>query len=194
VDTEVAAEHSAFIADRRKTLISQLDSLSLEAEKEFVLAAAVRLGLTLQEESQPAKKTKRESRQTRPAPITPRGRSLSITSNTSQLSNQRKRAYSPSVIEVKNPIPARDASTTPKPITMVTFNLKQESPELEYLTPPTPSVIREAVDIADAPSITPSLRGLSSSIHNEANQMALDPESIDYKTIFPPGIPAPPDQ
>ncbi|KAN0135120.1 hypothetical protein V8E53_007011, partial [Lactarius tabidus] len=192
VDTEVVAEHSVFIADRRKTLISQLDLLSLEAEKEFVLAAAVRLGLTLQEENQPAKKTKEDPCQTRPAPVTPRGRSLSTTSNTSQQSNPRKRAYSPSVIEVTNPIPARDASTTPKPITMVTFALKQESPELEYATPPTPSVICEAVDIADTPSITPSLRGLSSSIHNEANQMALDPESIDYTTIFLPGIPAPP--
>ncbi|KAN0138735.1 hypothetical protein V8E53_003723 [Lactarius tabidus] len=156
VDTEVAAEHSAFIADRWKTLISQLDSLSLEAEKEFVLAAAVRLGLTLQEESQPAKKTKRDSRQTRPAPITPRGRSLSITSNTSQLSNPKKRAYSPSVIEVTNPILAREASTTPKPITTVTFALKQETLELEYLTPPTLSIIREAV-CYDSPIVLPDL-------------------------------------
>jgi hypothetical protein len=191
VDSEVAAEHSAFIAERRKTLISQLDSLSLEEEKEFVLAAAIRLGLSLQEENQPAKKIKRDPRQTRPAPTTPRGRSLSISSNTSQPGNSKKRAYSPSVIEVKNPIPARETSTTPKPITTVTFALKQETPGLEYLTPPTPSVIREAVDIADAP-LTPSLRGSSSSILNEANQMAIDPETVDYKTIFPPGIPAPP--
>ncbi|KAN0130020.1 hypothetical protein V8E53_012174 [Lactarius tabidus] len=191
VDTEVAAEHSAFIADRRKTLISQLDLLSLEAEKEFVLAAAVRLGLTLTEENQPAKKTKHDHRQARPNPITPRGHSLSITSNTSQISNSKKRAYSPSVIEVTNPIPARETSTTPKPITTVTFALKQELLELEYVTPPTPSVIREAVNIADA-SLTPSLQGLNSSIHNEANQMTIDPETINYKTIFPPGIPAPP--
>ncbi|KAN0138734.1 hypothetical protein V8E53_003722 [Lactarius tabidus] len=51
--------------------------------------------------------------------------------------------------------------------------------------------IHDTVDIADAP-LTPSLRGLSSSIHNEANQMAIDPEAVNYKTIFPPGIPAPP--
>jgi hypothetical protein len=192
VDAEVAAEHTKFITDRRKALISQLDSLSLEAEKEFILVAAARLGLTLEDTNQPAKKAKRDHCQARPTPITPRGCSLSISSNASQTSQSKKRAYSPSVIEVKNPIPAREASTTPKPITTVTFALKQESPDPNF-TPPLPRpVICEAVDIADAPSLTPGLRGLSSSIHNEANQMALDPESIDYRTIFPPDILAPP--
>ncbi|KAN0142040.1 hypothetical protein V8E53_000502 [Lactarius tabidus] len=179
------SEFSCLLADEH-------NSLSLEAEKEFVLAAATRLGLNLEDMSQPAKKVKLVHRQAQPAPTTPRGRSLSVSSSTSQTSHSRKRAYSPSEIEVKNPIPAREALTTPKPVTTVTFALKQESPAPNFTTPPTPSVIREAVDIADAPSITPGLRGLSSSIHNETNQMVLDPESIDYRTIFPPGIPAPP--
>ncbi|KAN0139926.1 hypothetical protein V8E53_002231, partial [Lactarius tabidus] len=192
VDAEVAAEHTRFITERRQTLISQLDLLSLEEEKDFILAAAAHLGLTLNKANQLAKKAKRDHCQARPAPTIPRGRSLSVSSNASQTSHSKKRAYSPSVIEVKNPIPARDTSTTPKPITTVTFALKQESPDLNFTTPPTPSVIREAVDIADALSIMPGLRGLSSSIHNEANQMALDPETIDYRTIFPPGILAPP--
>ncbi|KAN0135530.1 hypothetical protein V8E53_006809 [Lactarius tabidus] len=192
VDAEVAAEHSKFINDRRQALISQLDLLSLEVEKEFVLAAAAQLGLTLEETNQPAKKAKHDHCQARPGPTTPRGCSLSVSSNTSQTSHSKKRAYSPSVIEVMNPIPAREASTTPKPITTITFALKQESPDLNFTTPPTPSVICEAVDIAGPLSLTPGRRGLSSSIHNEANQMALDPESIDYRTIFPPGILAPP--
>jgi hypothetical protein len=192
VDAEVAAEHAKFIADRRQALISQLDSLSLEAEKEFILAAAARLGLSLEETSQPAKKAKHEHHTARPPPITPRGHSLSVTSNSSQVSQSKKRAFLPSVIEVRNPILNREASMTPKAITTVTFALKQESPIPSFTTPPTPSVICKAVDIADALSLMPSLRGLASSIHNEDNQMALDPESINYKSIFPPGIPAPP--
>jgi hypothetical protein len=138
IDAEVAAEHAEFITNRRQTLIAQLDSLSLESEKEFVLAAAARLGLTLNEANQPAKKTKLDHRQARPAPNTPRGRSLSITSNTSQLSNSRKRAYSPSVIEVKNPIPAREASTTPKPITTVNFRSEARIAGTRICHPPYP--------------------------------------------------------
>jgi hypothetical protein len=191
VDAEVAAEHAAFITERRKTLVAQLNSLSLDAEKEFVLAAAHRLGLTLDGGSQLAKKAKLDSRKPRPAPITPRGRSASITL-TGSLTASRKRAYSPSETATRNPIPPQENSTTPKAITTVSFALKQESPAISFTTPSTPSVIRHAVDIADAPSTTPSLRGINSSIHNEENHMITDLENIDYRNIFPPGIPAPP--
>ncbi|KAN0129969.1 hypothetical protein V8E53_012224 [Lactarius tabidus] len=188
VDAEVATEHAKFIAERQKILVAQLDSLAPEAEKEFIIAAANRLGLNLTGLEQPAKKVKLDNRKPRPAPTTPRGRSSSITSNNAS----RKRAYSPSETTIKNPIPAREESTTPKAVTTVTFNLKQESPDDSFITPSTPSTIRNAVDIADALSITPSLRGLDSSIHNKDNQMVTDVENIDYRTIFPPGIPAPP--
>jgi hypothetical protein len=71
VDAEIADEHARFIADRRKTLVAQLDSLSLDAEKEFVLAAATRLGLALGSTDQPSKKVKLDTCKPRPAPITP---------------------------------------------------------------------------------------------------------------------------
>jgi hypothetical protein len=60
--------------------------------------------------------------------------------------------------------------------------------------PSTLSVIRDAVNIIQDVNYesSASLRGLSSSIHNEANQMAMDPENLDMARIFPPGIPPPP--
>ncbi|KAN0130662.1 hypothetical protein V8E53_011555 [Lactarius tabidus] len=179
------SKFSRLLADERSKIAPRLDSLSLDAEKEFVLAAANRLGLNVDGSSQPTKKVKLDTCKPQPAPITPCGRSASITSNSS-----RKRAYSPAEITIRNPIPARESSTTPKAITTITFTLKQETPAPTFTTPPTPSVIREAVDIADVPSTTPSLRGLHSSIHNEENQMVMDIENIDYRNIFPPGIPA----
>ncbi|KAN0129581.1 hypothetical protein V8E53_012577 [Lactarius tabidus] len=188
VDAEIAEEHAQFISDRRKILVAQLDSLSLDAEKEFVLAAATRLGLALGSTDQPSKKVKLDTRKPRPAPITPRGRSSSIVSTSSQ---SKKRAYSPSAVVVTTPIPPKpkDGDTTPKQIHTVNFTLKQESVQPpEFATPSTPSVIRDAVEIAKSVS----LRGSASSIHNSANAMALDPETIDYRNIFPPGIPAPP--
>jgi hypothetical protein len=186
VDAEIADEHARFISDRRKTLVAQLDSLSLDAEKEFVLAAATRLGLALGSTDQPSKKAKLDTRKPRPAPITPRGRSSSIVSSTSQ---SKKRAYSPSAVVITTPIPPKpkDGDTTPKQIHTVNFTLKQETVP-PFTTPSTPSVIREAVDLAQSVS----LRGSASSIHNSANAMAMDPETIDYRNIFPPGIPAPP--
>ncbi|KAN0137679.1 hypothetical protein V8E53_004504 [Lactarius tabidus] len=188
VDTEIAAEHAKFVTERRKILVAQLDSLAPDLEKEFILAAANRLGLNLDGSDQPAKKVKLDTRKPRPAPTTPRGRSASIISD----KTSRKRAHSPSEVAIHDPIPARETSTTPKAITTVAFTLKQESPAHSFVTPPTPSTIRNAVDIADAPSLTPSLRGISSSIHNKDNQMVTDIENIDYRTLFPPGIPAPP--
>jgi hypothetical protein len=135
VDTEVTEEHAKFIADRRKTLVAQLDSLSLDAEKEFVLAAATRLGLTLEGTNQPSKKAKLDNRKPRPAPITPRGRSSSVVSNTSQ---SKKRAYSPSAVVVTTPIPPKpkDGDTTPKQIHTVNFTLKQETvPPPDFVHP-----------------------------------------------------------
>ncbi|KAN0130456.1 hypothetical protein V8E53_011719 [Lactarius tabidus] len=48
-----------------------------------------------------------------------------------------------------------------------------------------PSTIRNTVELAQ----DISLRGLSSSIHNPSNVMAIDLENIDYCNIFPLGIP-----
>jgi hypothetical protein len=62
VDAEIAAEHAKFITERRQTLIAQLDSLSKEEEKDFVLAAAERLGLNLEGTGQPTKKVKLDNR------------------------------------------------------------------------------------------------------------------------------------
>jgi hypothetical protein len=188
VDKEIADKHAKFISNRRKTLIAQLDSLSLDAEKEFILAAATRLGLALEGNNQPSKKVKLDSCKPRPAPIRPRGRSCSISSNTSQ---SKKRAYLPSAVVVTEPIPPKpkDGDTTPKQTHTVNFTLKQESVQpLDFGTPATTSTIRQAVDLAE----DISLRGTSSSMHNPANSMAIDPEAIDYRNIFPPGIPAPP--
>jgi hypothetical protein len=191
VDTEIVAEHTKFISKRCKTLVSQLDSLSLDAEKEFVLAAATRLGLTLEGTGQLTKKAKLDTCKPRPALITPRGRSASITSNTSQVSQSRKRAYSLSEVVVLEPLPSKpkDRDTTPKQIHTVNFTIKQETvPPLTFVTPSTPSTIRQAVELAQ----DISLRGSTSSMHNLVNVMAVDLEAIDYCTIFPPGIPAPP--
>ncbi|KAN0139108.1 hypothetical protein V8E53_003110 [Lactarius tabidus] len=58
VDTVIAAEHAKFISECQQTLVSQLDSLSLDVEKEFILAAATRLGLSLEGTGQPTKKAK----------------------------------------------------------------------------------------------------------------------------------------
>ncbi|KAN0139524.1 hypothetical protein V8E53_002640 [Lactarius tabidus] len=163
----------------------------MPTEKEFVLAAANRLGLNLDGHSQPAKKVKLDTRKSRPAPITPQGRSASITSNTSQASHSRKRAYSPSEVVAKEPLPPKptDGDTTPKQIHTVNFTIKQETvPPPTFVTPSTLSTIRQAVDLAQ----DVSLRGSTSSIHNPANAMSVDLTAIDYRTIFPPGIPAPP--
>jgi hypothetical protein len=126
VDTEVAEEHAQIHSDRRKTLVAQLDSLSLDAEKEFVLMAATRLGLTLEGTNQPSKKVKLDTCKPRPALITPRGRSAASSQNTSQ---SKKRAYSPSAVVVTEPIPPKpkDGDITPKQIHTVNFTLKQES-------------------------------------------------------------------
>ncbi|KAN0131770.1 hypothetical protein V8E53_010421 [Lactarius tabidus] len=122
--------------------------------------------------------------------------------------------------EQKTPTPEDIANRTK--VTTVNFSIKQEGTPSPFPTPSTPSVIQHAVDLArdlipsQSPStcpptsstirnavnlatdITPSqdnippLRGLSSSIHNVENQMAIERESFDPASIFPPGIPAPP--
>jgi hypothetical protein len=60
-----------------------------------------------------------------------------------------------------------------------------------FATPSTPSVIRDVVNILQDVNITPDtlLQGSALSIHNEANQMTIDPEHLDLVNIFQPGIP-----
>ncbi|KAN0141595.1 hypothetical protein V8E53_000057 [Lactarius tabidus] len=230
IDKEIAEEHLKLLEERRQATSSGLQALTLDAEKECVIAAAIRLGLDIQGNGPPQKKVKTDQRKARPAPITPRGRSNSIVSATS--TSSRKRAYSPSKV---NSDKARDEQKTPTPedvshgtsVTTVNFSIKQEGTPSPFPTPSTPSVIQHAVDSAMdftappqrlstipptsstirkavilatdlVPTPTPSqesippLRGLSSSIHNVENQMAIERDSFDPASIFPPGIPAPP--
>jgi hypothetical protein len=120
----------------------------------------------------------------------------------------------------KTPTPANVHSQERTNVTTVKFTIKQE--QSPFPTPSTPSVFQHAVDLAmDLPlsqtstpipptsstiqnavnlatdlvpsqESIPPLRGLSSSIHNEENQMAIERDSFDPASIFPPGIPAPP--
>ncbi|KAN0132477.1 hypothetical protein V8E53_009736 [Lactarius tabidus] len=197
IDREIAAEHAKHIEEQRQATAAMLQALTLDAEKECVLASATRLGLDLQSTGPAQKKQKVDQRKARPAPITPRGRSSSITSITS--SSSRKRAYSPSKIatnrdEQKTPTPEDVAKEAKAKVTTISFTIKQEGSP--FPTPSTPSVIQHAVDLATDIPLTqesvPPLRGLSSSIHNEENQMAIERESFDPASLFPPGIPPPP--
>ncbi|KAN0139521.1 hypothetical protein V8E53_002637 [Lactarius tabidus] len=199
VEAEIKAEHTKLIKERRLATAAMLQALTLDEEKECVLAEASRLGLDIQNSGPALKKVKVDQRKARPAPVTPRGRTNSITSVTS--TSSRKRAYSPSK---KVPDTTRDKQKTPTPdnianqartnVTTVNFTIKQEGSP--FPTPPTPSVIQDMVnlaeDLAPSPESVPPLCGLSSSIHNEANQMAIERESFDPASIFPPGIPPPP--
>ncbi|KAN0138731.1 hypothetical protein V8E53_003719 [Lactarius tabidus] len=193
VDAEIALEHKKLVEERRLATEAQLKALTLEEEKNLVRVAASRLGISLKDDEHTAKKVKVDQRKARPAPVTPRGRSSSVASNASQ-SNSRKRAYSPSTVIVQEPHPDRDDQKTPTPkvaksVTTVNFEIKAEpTPQPTFATPSTPSVIREAVNIAQSVS----LRSSTSSIHNMANHMAIDPEHLDLENIFPPGIPPPP--
>ncbi|KAN0135287.1 hypothetical protein V8E53_006852 [Lactarius tabidus] len=120
----------------------------------------------------------------------------------------------------KTPTPANIHSQERTNVTTVEFTIKQEqSPfptpstlsviqhavdlatdlipfQMPTPIPPTSSTIRGAVDLATdlipSQESIPPLRGLSSSIHNEENQMAIERDSFDPASIFPPGIPAPP--
>ncbi|KAN0141436.1 hypothetical protein V8E53_000681 [Lactarius tabidus] len=188
VDAEIALEHKKLVEEHRLATEAQLKALTTEEEKTLVRVAASRLRMTLQVDEHTAKKVKVDQCKARPAPVTPRGRSSSIVSNTSQ-SNTRKRAYSPSEVIMPVPQPDRDDQKTPTPpkeITTVNFEIKDEpTPQPSFATPAMPSVIREVVDLAQSVS----LRGSTSSIHNAANHMSVDPEHLDLANIFPPGIP-----
>ncbi|KAN0133614.1 hypothetical protein V8E53_008561 [Lactarius tabidus] len=216
VDAEIALEHKKLVEERRIAMEAQLQALTLEEEKKLVHVAAARLGISLQVEEHTAKKVKVDQRKARPAPVTPRGRSDSVASNISTKSSLHKRAHSPTEITATAPSPDREdqKTSTPKNVTTVAFEIKAEpTPPLSFVTPPTPSVIRDAVNTAKEPSfatpLTPSvirdavllaqdltptnsLRGSSSSIHNQANQMSIDLENLNLANIFPPGIPLPP--
>ncbi|KAN0129433.1 hypothetical protein V8E53_012765 [Lactarius tabidus] len=197
VEAEIKAEHTKTIHERRLATSAMLQALTLEEEKKCILSEAARLGLDLQNNEPAAKKVKVDQRKARPAPITPRARSNSIVSITS--SSSRKRALSP-VHDVAN----RDGQTTPTPanihteektkVTTIEFSLKQE--QSPFPTPPTPSEMHFAAALARDVSLpqnsAPSLRGLSSSIHNTENQMECERESFDPASLFPPGIPPPP--
>ncbi|KAN0133603.1 hypothetical protein V8E53_008591 [Lactarius tabidus] len=188
VDAEIALEHRKLVQERRIATEAQLQALTLEEEKKLVRVAATRLGMSLKDDEHTAKKVKVDQRKARPAPVTPRGRSSSVVSTSS---NTRKRAYSPSEAQAPTTPPARDEQKTPTPktVTTVNFEIKAEpTPQPTFATPSTPSVIRDAVNIAQ----DVSLRSSSSSIHNEANHMAIDPEHLNLANIFPPGIPPPP--
>ncbi|KAN0136092.1 hypothetical protein V8E53_005952 [Lactarius tabidus] len=199
VDKEIKEEYTKLVEERRRATVAQLNALTQEEEKKLVLAAAARLGMSISNGEPATKKTKIDQRKARPAPITPRGRSNSVVSISSAQSTSRKRAYSPSEItapvplpdreEQKTPTPDEQKTPTPKEVTTVTFEIKAEpTPQPSFATPSTPSVIRDAIEIAQ----DVSLRSSTSSIHNEANHMAIDPEHLDLANIFPPGIPPPP--
>jgi hypothetical protein len=216
VEAEIKAEHTKTIQERRLATMAMLQALTLEEEKECIRAEAARLGMDIQSKEPATKKVKVDQRKARPAPIMPRARSKSMVSATS--TNSHKRALETvSRDEQKTPTPA---SVQEPNVTTVEFTIKQEqSPfptpstpsviqdavnlatdlpisQTPVLTPPTPSVIRNAVNLASNVPPTqesiPPLHGLSSSIHNEANQMAIERDSFDPASIFPPGIPAPP--
>ncbi|KAN0131518.1 hypothetical protein V8E53_010626 [Lactarius tabidus] len=196
VDKEIKAEYARLVEECRRTTVAQLNVLTLEEEKKLVLAAAARLGMSISNDEPATKKTKVDQCKARPAPITPRGRSNSTISNTSVKSTSFKRAHSPSENTAPVPLPDREDQRTPTPpkeITMVAFEIKTEpTPPLTFVTPSTPSVIRDTVNIIEDVNYesSASLHGLSLSIHNEANQMTIDPENL--ANIFPPGIPPPP--
>jgi hypothetical protein len=205
VDNEIKEEHTKLIEQRRLATDAMLQALTLDAEKESVLAAATCLGLNIQDTGHTAKKIKVDQHKSRPAPITPRGHSNSSTSITSN--NSRKQAYSPSVAAAPVSTPARDKQKTPTPedikgtqksnITTVEFSIKQEAMPPAFVTPSTPSVIQHAIDLATdilpSPSeVAPTSRNLSSSIHNEENQMRIDRDSFDPASVFLLGIPPPP--
>jgi hypothetical protein len=190
VDAEIALEHKKLVQERHIATEAQLQALTLEEEKKLVRVAAARLGISLKDDEHTAKKVKVDQRKARPAPVTPRGRSNSVVSTSSQ-SNTRKRAYSPSDAQAPITPPARDEQKTPTPkeVTTVTFEIKAKpTPQPTFATPSTPSVIRDAIEIAQ----DVLLRSSTSSIHNEANHMAIDPEHLDLTNIFPLGIPPPP--
>ncbi|KAN0136415.1 hypothetical protein V8E53_005783 [Lactarius tabidus] len=171
VDTEIVLEHKKLVEECHLATEAQLKALTTEEEKKL--------------------KVKVDQCKARPAPVTPRGRSSSIVSNTSQ-SNSRKRAYSPSEAIAPAPQPDRDEQKTPTPpkeITTVNFEIKAEpTPQPTFPTPSMPSVIRDAVDLAQSVSLC----GSTLSIHNTANHMSVDPEHLDLANLFPPGIPPPP--
>ncbi|KAN0141041.1 hypothetical protein V8E53_000797 [Lactarius tabidus] len=83
VDKEIKAEHSRIVEEWRLAMVAQLNTLTLEGEKKLVLAAAARLGMSIQNEEPAVKKIKVDQCKAQPAPVTPRGRSNSIASNTS---------------------------------------------------------------------------------------------------------------
>jgi hypothetical protein len=160
VDAEIALEHKKLVEERCLATEAQLKALTLEEEKALVRVAATRLGMTLQADEHTAKKVKVDQCKARPAPVTPRGRSNSITSNTSQ-STSRKRAYSPTEVIAPVPPPDRDEQKTPTPpkeVTTIQFEIKAEpTPQPTFATPSTPSVIRDAVNLVQ--NIEPSAFG-----------------------------------
>ncbi|KAN0138338.1 hypothetical protein V8E53_003801 [Lactarius tabidus] len=212
----IKADSEFSLEERRIATEAQLQALTLEEEKKLVHVAAARLGISLQVEEHTAKKVKVDQCKARPAPVTPRGRSDSVASNISTKSSSHKRVHSPTEITAPVPSPDREDQKTPTPknVTTVAFEIKAEpTPPLSFVTPPTPSVIRDAVNTVKEPSLatpsTPSvirdavllvqdltptnlLRGSALSIHNQANQMSIDPENLNLANIFPPGIPLPP--
>ncbi|KAN0130022.1 hypothetical protein V8E53_012176 [Lactarius tabidus] len=175
VDAEIALEHKKLVAEHCLAMEAQLKALTLEEEKKLVCVAATHLGMSLQVEEHTAKKVKIDQCKAHPAPVTPRGRSNKVA------------ALPPDRDEQKTPTP-------PKEVTTVAFEIKAEpTPQPMFITPSTPLVIRDAINIAQDVNITPvtSLRGSALSIHNGANQMSIDPEHLDLANIFPPGIPPP---
>jgi hypothetical protein len=198
VDKEIKDEYTKLVDERCLAMAAMLQALTLNVEKECVLSAATRLGLDIRDGGHATKKVKVDQRKVQPAPVTPRGRFSSVVSITS--TNSHKRAYSPTEAVDHMPI-----QKTPTPdnikgkntdITTVMFSLKQElTLDLYIATPATNSIIRDAVELAQEVELTAtqqSLRGSYSSIHNQANQMTIDPEQLVPADIFPPGIPLPP--
>ncbi|KAN0135509.1 hypothetical protein V8E53_006788 [Lactarius tabidus] len=197
VDKEITMEHTKLVEEHCLAMVAQLNALTLEGEKKLVLATAARLGMSIKDEEPAAKKVKVDQRKARPSPVTPRGRSNSIISNASAQALSQKRAYSPSEITAPAPLPDREDQKTPTPksVTTVAFEIKAEpTPLPTFATPSTPSVIRDAVNITEDVPFNPStsVRGTASSIHNDTNHMAIDPENLNLAEIFPPGIPPPP--
>jgi hypothetical protein len=197
VDKEIAAEHAKLVEECRLAMVAQLNALTLEGEKKLVLAAAACLGMSIKDKEPAVKKIKVNQHKAHPAPVTPRGRLNSAASNLSAQASSQKQAYSPSEIIAPVLLPDRDDQKmpTPKAVTMVTFKIKAEPTlPLTFATPLTPSVIREAINLVKDVVLTPSesAQGSASSIHNKANHMSIDPETINPADIFPPGIPPPP--
>ncbi|KAN0140656.1 hypothetical protein V8E53_001483 [Lactarius tabidus] len=146
------SKFSRLLADERSAIAPR---------KECVLAAAVRLGLDINNDGPASKKVK---------------------------------AATIARDDQKTPTPDDVGGKAQPGITTVSFSIKREpSP---FRTPSTPSVIQNAVDLIEdivpTQESIPPLWSLSSSIHNEANQMAIERESFDPASLFPPGIPPPP--